>query len=88
LELDYIVAHLYETHDLWHVLTGFDTDPAGGVLQSASDDLPIDWNRAAADVTTAVCILGAAFKTKDVLEKGGASRTPSPHQLYCQWPTD
>ena len=28
-ELDYIVAHLYETHDLWHVLTGFDTDPAG-----------------------------------------------------------
>jgi ubiquinone biosynthesis protein Coq4 len=28
-ELDYIVAHFYETHDLWHVLTGFDADPAG-----------------------------------------------------------
>ncbi len=28
-ELDYILAHFYETHDLWHVLTGFDADPAG-----------------------------------------------------------
>jgi ubiquinone biosynthesis protein Coq4 len=28
-DVDYIVAHLYETHDLWHVVTGFDTDPAG-----------------------------------------------------------
>lgn len=25
----YIRAHLYETHDLWHVLTGFSTDVAG-----------------------------------------------------------
>jgi ubiquinone biosynthesis protein COQ4 len=28
-DVDYVVAHLYETHDLWHVVTGFDTDPAG-----------------------------------------------------------
>jgi ubiquinone biosynthesis protein Coq4 len=28
-ELSYALAHLYETHDLWHVLTGFDTDVAG-----------------------------------------------------------
>lgn len=28
-ELEWVVAHLYETHDLWHVLTGFDTDVAG-----------------------------------------------------------
>jgi ubiquinone biosynthesis protein COQ4 len=28
-ELEYIVAHLYATHDLWHVLVGFGTDPAG-----------------------------------------------------------
>src|SRR6266511_3895725 len=34
-ELDYIVAHLYETHDLWHVLTGFDTDPAGELALQA-----------------------------------------------------
>lgn len=27
--VDYIRAHLFETHDLWHVLTGFDTDEAG-----------------------------------------------------------
>jgi len=25
----YIRAHLYETHDLWHVVTGFAPDPAG-----------------------------------------------------------
>jgi ubiquinone biosynthesis protein COQ4 len=24
-------AHLYETHDFWHVMTGFDTDVAGEV---------------------------------------------------------
>ncbi len=28
-DLDYLLGHFYETHDLWHVLTGFDTDPAG-----------------------------------------------------------
>lgn len=28
-EYDYVSAHLYETHDLWHALTGFDIDPAG-----------------------------------------------------------
>lgn len=26
---EYVLAHLYETHDLWHVLCGFDTDVAG-----------------------------------------------------------
>lgn len=26
---DYMRAHLYETHDLWHVVTGFGPDPAG-----------------------------------------------------------
>jgi ubiquinone biosynthesis protein Coq4 len=26
---DYVQAHLYETHDLWHVLCGFDTDTDG-----------------------------------------------------------
>src|SRR6185437_6482379 len=28
-ELEYVRAHLYETHDVWHALTGFDTDVAG-----------------------------------------------------------
>jgi ubiquinone biosynthesis protein Coq4 len=28
-EPTYLTAHLYETHDLWHVVTGFDTDVAG-----------------------------------------------------------
>lgn len=27
--LSYLSAHLYETHDLWHVVTGFDVDVAG-----------------------------------------------------------
>jgi ubiquinone biosynthesis protein Coq4 len=28
-ELDYVRAHLYETHDVWHVVTGFATDVPG-----------------------------------------------------------
>jgi ubiquinone biosynthesis protein COQ4 len=28
-EPDFVRAHLYETHDLWHVVTGFKTDVAG-----------------------------------------------------------
>ena len=28
-DIAYVIAHFYETHDLWHVVTGFDTDPAG-----------------------------------------------------------
>jgi ubiquinone biosynthesis protein Coq4 len=26
---EFLRAHLYETHDIWHVVTGFDTDVAG-----------------------------------------------------------
>ena len=26
---EYVIAHLYETHDIWHVVTGFRTDIAG-----------------------------------------------------------
>ncbi|MFT4622607.1 MAG: ubiquinone biosynthesis protein COQ4 [Myxococcota bacterium] len=26
---DWVSIHLYETHDIWHVLTGIDTDPLG-----------------------------------------------------------
>jgi ubiquinone biosynthesis protein Coq4 len=34
-DLEYVRAHLYETHDVWHALTGFDTDVAGELgLQS------------------------------------------------------
>lgn len=28
-ELEFLDAHLYETHDVWHVVTGFGTDVAG-----------------------------------------------------------
>jgi ubiquinone biosynthesis protein Coq4 len=28
-EPSFVHAHLYETHDVWHVVTGFDTDVAG-----------------------------------------------------------
>lgn len=28
-EFDYVRAHMRETHDIWHVVTGFDTDVAG-----------------------------------------------------------
>ena len=29
--LSFFRAHLYETHDIWHVATGFDVDPAGEI---------------------------------------------------------
>ncbi len=28
-DAEWLSAHLYETHDLWHVITGFETDTAG-----------------------------------------------------------
>jgi ubiquinone biosynthesis protein COQ4 len=28
-ELEFMRAHLYETHDIWHAVTGFETDVAG-----------------------------------------------------------
>jgi ubiquinone biosynthesis protein Coq4 len=28
-DFDYVRAHMRETHDIWHVVTGFDTDVAG-----------------------------------------------------------
>jgi ubiquinone biosynthesis protein Coq4 len=28
-DAQFLTAHLYETHDIWHVATGFDTDVAG-----------------------------------------------------------
>ncbi|MEW6058263.1 MAG: Coq4 family protein [Bdellovibrionota bacterium] len=28
-DMDWIISHFYETHDLWHVVTGFDTDTPG-----------------------------------------------------------
>ena len=41
-ELRYVRAHLYETHDLWHVATGFATDVAGelGLQAFYSAQLP------------------------------------------------
>lgn len=34
-EVEYLVAHMYETHDLWHVVTGFDTDLPGEIALQA-----------------------------------------------------
>jgi ubiquinone biosynthesis protein COQ4 len=28
-DIEFLRAHLYETHDIWHAVTGFDTDVAG-----------------------------------------------------------
>jgi ubiquinone biosynthesis protein Coq4 len=38
----YVRAHLYETHDLWHVVTGFDTDVAGEVGLQAFYSAQVD----------------------------------------------
>ncbi len=41
-DVSYVRAHLYETHDIWHVVTGFDTDVAGelGLQAFYSAQLP------------------------------------------------
>jgi ubiquinone biosynthesis protein COQ4 len=28
-DLDYVLMRLRQTHDIWHIITGFDTDPVG-----------------------------------------------------------
>jgi ubiquinone biosynthesis protein COQ4 len=38
----YVRAHLYETHDVWHVVTGFDTDVAGEIGLQAFYSAQID----------------------------------------------
>jgi ubiquinone biosynthesis protein Coq4 len=59
----YLVAHLYETHDLWHVTTGFETDVAGEAgLQAfylAQMGLPL------AGVLLAAILLNSAFFARD-----------------------
>jgi ubiquinone biosynthesis protein Coq4 len=39
---DYVMAHLYETHDLWHLVTGFDTDVAGELGMQAFYSAQLD----------------------------------------------
>lgn len=34
-EDEYVIAHMLETHDLWHVVTGFDTDLFGEIALQA-----------------------------------------------------
>lgn len=38
----YVRAHLYETHDVWHVVTGFDTDVAGELAVQAFYSAQVD----------------------------------------------
>ena len=38
----YVRAHLYETHDVWHVVTGFDTDVAGELAVQAFYSAQLD----------------------------------------------
>ena len=37
----------------------------GGVLEQGYDDVPVDWNRTATDISIGISLLGAAFKTSD-----------------------
>ena len=41
-EASYVRAHLYETHDVWHVVTGFDTDVAGELAVQAFYSAQLD----------------------------------------------
>jgi ubiquinone biosynthesis protein COQ4 len=34
-DMDWVISHFYETHDLWHVVTGFDTDIPGELALQA-----------------------------------------------------
>lgn len=41
-ESEFVRAHLYDTHDLWHVVTGFDTDVAGELAVQAFYSAQLD----------------------------------------------
>jgi ubiquinone biosynthesis protein Coq4 len=58
-EGEYLVAHLYETHDLWHVITGIDTDVAGELSLQAFYLAQIPGNLGA--VLIAIGLLNAVF---------------------------
>ena len=58
-EGEYLVAHLYETHDLWHVITGVDTDVAGELELQALYLAQIPGNLGA--VLIAIGFLNAVF---------------------------
>ena len=44
---EYVAVHLYETHDLWHVATGFDTDILGELRLQAFYMAQHPWERLA-----------------------------------------
>lgn len=83
-DIEYVLAHYYETHDLWHVLTGFDADPAGelGVqaflLAQSRAFLPL-FVIAAALVNTALYAYGDKVRRLDAITRGwalGRAATP------------
>jgi ubiquinone biosynthesis protein Coq4 len=83
-DVEYMLAHFYETHDLWHVLTGFDTDPAGelGVqaflLAQTRAFLPL-FVLAAGLVNTALYAYGDKVARLDAIARGwalGRAATP------------
>jgi ubiquinone biosynthesis protein Coq4 len=62
-ELSWVKAHLYETHDLWHVATGFGTDVAGELALQAfyAAQLP----SRLPEILLAGGLLQAAFRARD-----------------------
>jgi ubiquinone biosynthesis protein COQ4 len=62
---EYVVAHLYETHDLWHCLTGFDTSVEGeiGLQAFYLAQLP---GRLAAALIAAALLNGALYSPDEL----------------------
>jgi len=63
-EYEYVSAHLYETHDLWHALTGFGVDEAGELGLQAFY-LAQSPTRLALAILAAGCLNTALFAMED-----------------------
>ena len=75
-DAEYVSAHLYETHDIWHVVTGFQTDVAGELgLQAVY----------AAQLPSRVAVGILAIGMVQTLFKGFADREARFEQIVRGW---
>jgi ubiquinone biosynthesis protein Coq4 len=89
-ELGFIRAHLYETHDVWHAVTGFDTDVAGELgLQAfyaaqAPGGLPI-MLMAMGFLNTAIYSMNDRERRLDAITRGWAMGRAAKPLFGVKW---
>ena len=91
-EYDYVAAHLYETHDLWHALTGFGVDEAGELglqafyLAQARAPLPLAI-LSAAFLNTAIYAMDDRIRRMDAIALGWRMGRDAKALFGLDWET-